>query len=42
MRKRFIRSRNSWKNSVLYRHTVFNKSIDSGTQQPVGYLNDFF
>ena len=26
----------------LYRHTVFNKSVDSGTQQLVGYFNDLF
>ena len=24
--KRFIRSRDCWKNTVLYRNTVFNKS----------------
>ena len=30
------------KNFVLYRHTVFNKSIDSGTQQLVGYFDDLF
>ena len=31
-----------WKNFVLYRHTVFNESIDPRTQQPIGYFNDFF
>ena len=30
------------KNFVLYRHTVFNKSIDSETQQLVGYFDDLF